>query len=105
MAGCKPEYVPVVLAALEAMLDPTFHILSAQCSTFGGPPLAIISGPVVKKLGFNHAEGALGGSGHRANATIGRAIRLILWNIGQGKPGRAFEDRVWWTGALALVDR
>jgi len=76
-----------VLSALEAMLDPTFHILSAQCSTFGGPPLAIISGPVVKKLGFNHAEGALGGSGHRANATIGRAIRLILWNIGQGKPG------------------
>ncbi len=87
MAGCKPEYVPVVLAALEAILDPNFHILSAQCSTFGGPPLAIISGPVVKKLGFNHSEGALGGSGHRVNATIGRAIRLILWNIGQGKPG------------------
>ena len=40
MAGCKPEYVPVVLTALEAMLDPTFHILSAQCSTFGGPPLS-----------------------------------------------------------------
>ena len=87
MAGCKPEYTPVVIALLEAILDPNFHILNAQCSTVGGPPLAIISGPVVKKLGFNYAEGALSGSGHRVNATIGRAIRLILWNVGQGKPG------------------
>ncbi|MDE3076530.1 MAG: hypothetical protein KGJ86_13995, partial [Chloroflexota bacterium] len=87
MAGCKPEYMPVVMAILEALLDKRYHLLNSQASTIGGPPLIIISGPVVKKLGFNYAEGTYGGSGHRANGTVARAIRLILWNIGQGKPG------------------
>jgi hypothetical protein len=87
MAGCKPEYVPVVVAAVEAITDERFHQLNAQCSTVGGPPLLMISGPVVDKLEFNYAEGALAGSGHRPNGTVARAIRLILWNIGQGKPG------------------
>lgn len=88
MAGCKPEYAPVVLAIVDALLDPRFHLLNAQASTIGGPPMVIVSGPVVKKLDFNYAEGTYGGSGHRANGTVARAIRLILWNIGEGKPGR-----------------
>lgn len=87
MAGCKPEYVPVVITVVEALTDPRFHQLNAQCSTVGGPPLVVLSGPVVQKLGFNYAEGALAGSGHRPNGTVARAIRLILWNIGQGRPG------------------
>src|SRR5438876_2804982 len=66
MAGWKPEYVPVVITAMEAILDDDYHILNSV-STFGGPPLAIISGPVVKKLGFHYAEGAIAGSGNRVN--------------------------------------
>ena len=88
MAGCLPEYLPVVITAVEAMLDNTFELMRVQCTTGGPGPLAIISGPVVKKLNFNCGEGVFTGTGHRANSTIGRAIRLILWNIGLGRPGQ-----------------
>ncbi len=88
MAGCLPEYLPVVITAVEAMVDETFELMRVQCTTGGPAPLAIISGPVVKKLGFNYGEGAFTGTGHRPNSTIGRAIRLILWNIGLGRPGQ-----------------
>ena len=70
------------------MLDPRFELLRVQATTAGPAPLAIVSGPVVKQLGFNYGAGAFTGTGHRANATIGRAIRLILWNIGYGRPGQ-----------------
>jgi hypothetical protein len=86
MAGCLKEYVPIVIAAVEAMLDPDFDILGSV-SPVGGPPLAIISGPVVKKLKFNYDEGANAASGHRSNSTIARAIRLIQWNLGRSRPG------------------
>jgi hypothetical protein len=62
--------------------------MRVQCTTGGPASLAIISGPVVKKLDFNYGEGAFSGTGHRPNSTIGRAIRLILWNIGLGRPGQ-----------------
>lgn len=88
MAGCLPEYLPVVVTAVQAMVAPAFQHMRVQCTTDGPAPLAIISGPVVKKLGFNYDEGAFTGTGHRANATIGRAIRLVLWNIGLGRPGQ-----------------
>jgi hypothetical protein len=88
MAGCKPEYVPVVITAVEAMVDEQFELMRVQCTTGGPAPLAILSGPVVKQLGFNYGEGAFTGTGNRANSCIGRAIRLILWNIGLGKPGQ-----------------
>lgn len=88
MAGCKPEYLPVIIAAVQAMLDERFELLRVLTTTGGPAPLAIISGPVVKRLGFNYSTGAFTGTGHRANSTIGRAIRLILWNIGQAKPGQ-----------------
>ena len=86
MAGCSPEYVPIVIAALEAMLEERFNLNGVQTTTHACAPLAIVSGPAVKTLGFNTKEGSFG-HGCRAAATIGRAIRLILWNIGGGFPG------------------
>lgn len=86
MAGCKPEYVPIVIAAVEAMLEERFNLNGVQTTTHACAPLCIVSGPAVKTLGFNTKEGALG-HGCRASATIGRAIRLVLWNIGGGYPG------------------
>jgi len=86
MAGCKPEYVPVVLAAVEAMLEEKFNLNGVQCTTNACAPLVIVSGPIVKRLGFHYREGVFGG-GSRANATIGRAVRLIMLNIGGGIPG------------------
>jgi hypothetical protein len=86
MAGCAPEHVPVVIAAVEAMLEPEFNLHGVQSTTNAVAPLVIVSGPIVKTLGFNAKEGAFGG-GSRANACVGRAVRLILWNIGGGIPG------------------
>jgi len=86
MAGCQPEHVPVVMAALEAMLEPEFNLHGVQATTNPCAPLVIVSGPVVAELGFNAKEGAFGG-GSRANSCVGRAVRLILWNIGGGIPG------------------
>lgn len=86
MAGCLPEYVPVVMAALEAMLDDEFNLNGVQATTNCVSPLAIVSGPVVERLGFNAGDNVFGG-GSRANAAVGRAIRLILWNLGGGYPG------------------
>jgi hypothetical protein len=103
MAGCKPEYLPVVITSLEAMLDPAFELLRVQATTAGPAPLAIISGPVVKKLGFNYAAGAFTGTGHRANATIGRAIRLLLWNIGYGRPGQMSQATMGHPGRYAYL--
>jgi hypothetical protein len=86
MAGCLPEYVPIVIAALEAILDPSFNLEGVQTTTNPCAPLVMVSGPAVRRLGFNTQDCALG-HGSRANASIGRAIRLILWNIGGGYPG------------------
>ena len=86
MAGCRPEYVPVVLAALEAMLDEAFNLNGVEATQSSCEPLVIVGGPAVEQLGFNCGEGVFGG-GSRANATVGRAIRLILWNIAGSVPG------------------
>ena len=86
MAGCLPEYIPVVIAALEGMLDDSFNLNGIQATTNCISPLAIVTGPVVDKLGFNAGDNTFGG-GSRANAAVGRAIRLILWNIGGGYAG------------------
>jgi hypothetical protein len=103
MAGCKPEYLPVVVTALEAMLDPAFELLRVQATTAGPAPLAIVSGPVVKRLGFNYGAGAFTGTGHRPNATIGRAIRLILWNVGYGRPGQMSQATMGHPGRWAYL--
>jgi hypothetical protein len=88
MAGCKPEYVPIVITAVQAMLEDEFELPQVQTSTAGAVPCAIISGPVVKQLGFNYDRGVVSGDGSRANGTIGRAIALVLWNHGRARAGR-----------------
>jgi hypothetical protein len=86
MAGCRPEYFPIVLTAVEAMLEPDFNLFAVQATTHPCAPLVIVNGPAVAELGINARYGAFG-SGVRANATIGRAVRLILLNVGGGAPG------------------
>ena len=86
MAGCRPEYMPVLLAALEAMADPAFTLHGAITSTGGSATLVVVNGPIRQRLGFN-AAGNVFGPGWRANATIGRAIRLITLNCLGALPG------------------
>ena len=85
MAGCKPEYMPVVLGVLEAALDPLFVLHGLLCTTHFSGPLVIINGPA-RAIGMNSGVNALG-QGNRANATIGRALQLIVRNVGGGLPG------------------
>jgi hypothetical protein len=86
MAGCQPEYFPVVLAAVQAILDPEFNLRGVQTTDENVAPLLIVNGPAARRLGVNSGWGALG-PGWTANATIGRAVRLVMNNIGGGWPG------------------
>ena len=86
MAGCRPEYFPVVTAAVEAMADPEFDLLLHAASNSSATPLAVVSGPVRNALTMNSGYGVFG-SVAQANATIGRALRLIRLNIGGQIPG------------------
>src|SRR5215475_2328242 len=86
MAGCRPQYMPVLIAALQAVADPAFGLYSVQATTHPCAVLMLVSGPIVDELGLNFRHGAFG-PGFRANATAGRAMRLILMNIGGGIPG------------------
>jgi hypothetical protein len=88
LAGCKPEYMPVLLAALEAALEPVFTLHGVLATTYFSSPVVIVNGPVAKKIGMNSGLNALG-QGNRANATIGRALNLIVRNVGGGRPGEA----------------
>ena len=86
MAGCRPEYMPVVLAALEASLDPVFTMHGLLCTTCFSSPIIVVNGPIAAEIGMNSGINCLG-QGNRANATIGRALQLIIRNVGGGKPG------------------
>lgn len=86
MAGCKPEYAPVVLAAVKAITDQAFNLNGVQATTHVAAPLLIVNGPIAREIGMNGGVNAFG-SGNRANATIGRALRLIMLNVGGGWPG------------------
>ncbi len=86
MAGCRPEHFPVVLAAVEAVLDPAFNMRGVQTTDENVAPLLIVSGPLAARLGLNSGVGVLG-PGWRANAAIGRALRLVMQNLGGGWPG------------------
>ncbi|PKB64403.1 MAG: hypothetical protein BZY80_03145 [SAR202 cluster bacterium Io17-Chloro-G2] len=86
MAGCLPEYLPVVLAATQAMLDPVFNLVGPSSSMGGAAVLVMVNGPVARRLNIN-SRNNLFGPGNRANATIGRAIRLILMNACAAVPG------------------
>ncbi len=86
MAGCKPEYLPVVLAAVEAVIDPAFGLhLVLGTTTFVGP-MIVVNGPIAKAIGMN-AKGNVLGQGNRANGSIGRALQLCIRNVGGGRPG------------------
>ena len=85
MAGCRTEYFPVVLAGLSAMLDPAFNAHTVVTSTGGAALCVVVSGPLVSELGFNSGRNALG-PGCRANATVGRALRLVAMNVLGARP-------------------
>jgi hypothetical protein len=86
MAGCDPPHFPVVLAAVQAILDPAFNLRGVQTTDENVAPLLIVSGPVARRIGVNAGWGALG-PGWPANAAIGRAVRLVMNNLGGGWPG------------------
>ena len=87
MSGCLPDYMPVVLAAVKAVIDPIFDLTEMQATTHCTAPLIIVNGPARHTCGpISSGYGALG-PGHRANASIGRALRLAMINIGGGRPG------------------
>lgn len=86
MAGCKPEYLPVVIGGLQLMLREAFNLNGVQGTMHGVAPLMIVNGPYAKTIGLHGGNGCFG-PGFRANASIGRAIRLMLLNLGGGIPG------------------
>jgi hypothetical protein len=86
MAGCRPEYLCVVLAAAACGCDPAFNLHGVATSTHFSAPLIVVHGPVRARIGINSSFGVFG-PGYRANATIGRALRLLMINVGGAKPG------------------
>ncbi|MBV1877942.1 MAG: redoxin domain-containing protein [Pseudomonadales bacterium] len=86
LAGCKAEYLPVVIAALEAACTDEFNIHGVMATTMGASPVMVVNGPIRERIGMNMKLSALG-QGNRANATIGRALRLAIRNIGGAVPG------------------
>jgi hypothetical protein len=85
MAGCKPEYLPVVLTAVEAVLEEEFAMHGVLATTMFVGPVVVVNGPIRRRIGMNAKGNALG-QGNRANAAIGRALQLVIRNIGGGRP-------------------
>jgi hypothetical protein len=86
MAGCKPEYLPVVLAALEAVCNDTFNMHGILATTMPVGPVLVVNGPIRRRIGMNSGRNVLG-QGNRAGLTIGRAVQLVVRNVGGGRPG------------------
>jgi hypothetical protein len=86
LAGCKPEYLPVVLAAVEAACGDEFNAHGLLATTMPVGPVLIVNGPIRHRIGMNAGVNALG-QGNRANSTIGRALQLVIRNVGGGRPG------------------
>lgn len=86
MAGCKPEYLPVVLTAVEMACTPQFNIHGVLATTMSVGPVLVVNGPIRRAIGMNSGINALG-QGNRANSTIGRALQLVIRNVGGGRPG------------------
>lgn len=86
MAGCRPDYFPTVLAATRALLTPQFDLYPIQATTGPGGPMIVVHGPEARRIGVNNGSGVLG-PGSIANTTIGRALRLVMLNLGGGQPG------------------
>ncbi|MGH0037725.1 MAG: hypothetical protein ACQGVK_22070 [Myxococcota bacterium] len=92
MAGCPPEGMPLLVAAIEALLEPRFNLNGVQCTTHACWPLTIVSGPVVARLGLATAESVFSGGGSRLSVALGRAVRLALWNVGGAHPGSPVKE-------------
>lgn len=86
MAGCKPEYLPVVLAAVEAVCTDPFNMHGLLATTMPVGPVIIVNGPIRRRIGMNSGRNVFG-QGNRANSTIGRALQLVVRNVGGGRPG------------------
>ena len=87
MAGALPEYMPTVIAIVRAMCEPAFNLHGSTASTGGSAPLVIVNGPVRTAIGMNATHNVLA-NGSRANATIGRTLRLLILNVLGGQPGQ-----------------
>ena len=90
MAGALPEYMPVIIGAMQAILDENLNMHGVQTTIHGVAPLLIVNGPYAKKIGINGGRGCFS-PGYRANTTIGRAVRLMLYNVGGGYPKASFS--------------
>jgi hypothetical protein len=101
MAGCKPEYMPTLIAAVEAITDAKLNLYALQATTGGPAVMIIINGPVRKQLDVNCGPNALG-EGWRANATIGRFVQLIKRNIGGSYPGTTCKATLGWAGKYSI---
>ena len=86
LAGCRPEYLPVVLACVEAACTTEFNMHGLLATTYFASPVIVVNGPVARAIGMNSGGNALG-QGNRANATVGRGLNLVVRNVGGGKPG------------------
>ena len=86
MAGCRPEYMPILVAAIKAMCEPEFNLHAITISTMGAAVLTIVNGPIASRIGMNSGVSVFG-PGNRANATIGRALRLVITNVTGAEPG------------------
>jgi hypothetical protein len=86
LAGCRPEYLPVVIAAVEAACTDDFNMHGLLATTWFSGPVVIVNGPIAPRIGMNSGGNAMG-QGNRANATIGRALQLVVRNVGGGRPG------------------
>jgi hypothetical protein len=86
MAGCKPEYLPVVLAAVEAACTDAFNMHGLLATTMPVGPVIIVNGPIRRAIGMNSGKNVFG-QGNQANSTIGRALQLVVRNVGGGRPG------------------
>jgi len=102
MAGCRPEHMPVVVAAIEAIADPKWGYHGPAASTGGAAPLMIVNGPIATRLGFNSGDN-LFGPGWRSNATTGRAVRLIMRNVIGTLPGALDRGTVAHPGKYSYV--
>ena len=86
LAGCLPEYLPVVLTAVEAACTDEFNMHGLLATTMPVGPVMVVNGPVRRRIGMNAGVNVLG-QGNRANSTIGRALQLTVRNVGGGRPG------------------
>jgi hypothetical protein len=95
MAGCRPEHLPVLMAAVECLADPNMYIRNKAMSTGPHAPLLVVNGPIRERIGLNHGTCVLGpGAPSYANTVIGRAVRLIMMNIGHTYPSVSDMDTI-----------